>query len=50
VVVGTTGLAPILKALENTDVPMPDHKALDSLLYSTEKLRKRGDEDAAEAE
>jgi len=48
--IDTTGLGPALEEVNNIEVPIHDRKALDNLLYSTEKLRKRGDEDGIEAE
>ncbi|GAB7341467.1 hypothetical protein MBLNU457_7704t1 [Dothideomycetes sp. NU457] len=40
----------VLRQAIAVDVPVPDRKALDSMLYSVGKLRKRGDEDGLEEE
>lgn len=43
---GPTG--DVLREANAVEVPVPDRKALDVMLYSVEKLRKRGDEDGLE--
>lgn len=49
-VVESTRHGAAIKTLNAIDVPAPDRKALDTLLYGVERLRKRGDEDGMENE